>query len=160
MDMRETVLSWLRDAHAMEAAAVDNLERNIDRFEDYPAVQAKFRDDLAQSKQHLQEIEQCLDRMGGDRSMLKDMAMKFAGMVQPYVGAVSNDEVVKHMLAAHAYENFELASYRSLAAAAESIGDAQIKDMCERSLQHKRQMAEWIDEQLPMVTKDYLRRVH
>src|SRR5690606_20412610 len=98
--------------------------------------------------------------MGGDRSRLKDMAMKFAGMVQPYVGGAAKDEVVKHMLAAHAYENFEMASYRSLAAAAESIGDAQIKDMCERSLQQKRQMADWIDQQLPMVTKEYLRRVH
>lgn len=160
MEMRETVLSWLRDAHAMEAAAVNNLEKNIERFDGYPMVQTKFREDLTFSKQHLQEIEQCLDQMGADRSMLKDMAMKFAGAMQPYLGAMSSDEPVKHLLAANAYEHFEMASYRSLSAAAEMIGDTRLKDICERSLRQKQQMAEWIDAQLPSVTKEYLNRAH
>lgn len=160
MDMRETVVTWLRDAHAMEAAAVSNLERNLDRFEGYPSVQVKFREDLEQSKQHLAEIERCLDALGADRSMLKDLAMKFSGVMQPYLGAMAKDEVVKHLLAAHAYENFEVASYRSLSAAAEALGDMQIKSMAERSLMQKKAMADWIDQQLPMVTQDYLRRAH
>lgn len=160
MDTRDTVVSWLKDAHAMEAAAVSSLERNIDRFKGYPTVQQKFREDLQQSKQHLQEIDQCLDRMGADRSMLKDMAMKFSGVMQPYVGAMSDDEVVKHLLAAQAYENFEVASYRSLAAAAEHIGEPQIKDMAERSLHQKKMMSEWIEQQLPTVTRQYLSRAH
>ncbi|MBF0307763.1 MAG: DUF892 family protein [Alphaproteobacteria bacterium] len=159
MEMRETVLAWLRDAHAMEAAAIDNLERNIDRFDEYPSVQQKFREDLEQSKRHVEELDLILDKMGGDRSVLKDMSMKFAGMMQPYLGAMASDEVVKHLLAAHAYENFEVASYRSLAAAAEQIGEMQLKDMAERSLGQKKMMADWIDQQLPSVTREYLRKV-
>ena len=160
MEMRETVVSWLRDAHAMEAAGGDNLEKNIDRFDGYPMVQQKFREDLTFSKQHLQDIEQCLDQMGADRSMLKDLAMKFAGTMQPYLGAMSSDEPVKHLLAAHAYEHFEMASYRSLSAAADTIGNPRLKEVCERSLRQKQEMAAWIDAQLPSVTKDYLSRAH
>ncbi|MBF0333762.1 MAG: DUF892 family protein [Alphaproteobacteria bacterium] len=158
MEMRETVVAWLRDAHAMEAAAIENLERNIKRFDDFPSVQQKFREDLEQSKRHVEEIDLMLDKMGADRSVLKDLGMKFSGMMQPYLGAMASDEVVKHLLAAHAYENFEVASYRSLAAAAEQIGEMQLKDMAERSLGQKKMMADWIDQQLPSVTREYLRK--
>ncbi|MBW7849399.1 MAG: DUF892 family protein [Rhodospirillales bacterium] len=159
MDKRETVVSWLRDAHAMEAAAVSNLERNIDRFKDYPTVQQKFREDLEQTRTHVRDLEQCLDQLGADRSALKDMAMKFTGVVQPYITAMSRDEALKHLLAANAYENFEVACYQSLLAAAEEAGVPQVKAVAERSLRQKKEMADWINQQVPVVTRDYLRRV-
>jgi ferritin-like metal-binding protein YciE len=159
-EMRDTVVTWLRDAHAMESAAVTNLEKNVDRFSEYPHIQSRLREDLQQTKTHVQEIEECLDRLGADRSMLKDLGMKFAGAMQPYLTAMAPDEPVKHLLAAHAYEHFEMASYKSLAAAAEQIGEPAIRDMAERSMTQKKQMAEWISEQLPVVTREYLSRAH
>ncbi len=159
-DMRETVVTWLKDAHAMESAAVSNLEKNVDRFSEYPQIQTRLREDLEQTKGHVREIEQCLDRMGADRSALKDLGMKFAGAMQPYMTAMSSDEPVKHLLAAHAYEHFEMASYKSLAVAAEQIGEPQIREMAERSMTQKRMMADWLGEQLPGVTKEYLSRKH
>lgn len=157
-EMRETVVTWLKDAHAMESAAVSNLEKNVDRLSEYPQVQARFREDLEQTKAHVREIEQCLDRLGADRSTLKDLGMKFAGAMQPYLTAMSADEPVKHLLAAHAYEHFEMASYKSLAAAAEQIGEPHIREMAERSMAQKKMMADWLGEQLPVVTRQYLSR--
>jgi ferritin-like metal-binding protein YciE len=158
-DTRETVVSWLRDAHAMEAAAVDNIERNIDRFEDFPPVQQVFRDDLEVSRRNSEELEMVLDRLGADRSALKDMAMKFASSMQPLAAGMSSDDVVKHMLAAQAYKHFEVASFRSLSTAAETMGDEQIKALCDRSVDEKKRLAARIEESLPQVTRDYLARL-
>jgi ferritin-like metal-binding protein YciE len=158
-DTRETVVSWLRDAHAMEAAAVDNIERNIDRFEDYPPVQQVFREDLEVSRRNSQELETALERLGADRSALKDMGMKFASSMQPLAAGISSDDLVKHMLVAQAYKHFEVASFRSLSTAAETIGDTQIKTLCDRSVDQKKRLAARIEESLPQVTRDYLARL-
>jgi ferritin-like metal-binding protein YciE len=64
------------------------------------------------------------------------------------------------MLAAQAYKHFEVASFRSLSTAAETIGDPQIKALCDRSVDEKKQLAARIEESLPEVTRDYLARVH
>jgi ferritin-like metal-binding protein YciE len=159
-DTRETVVSWLRDAHAMEAAAVDNIEKNIDRFEEYPTVQQVFREDLEVSRRNSKELETVLDRLGADRSTLKDMGMKFASSIQPLVAGAASDDVIKHMLAAQAYKHFEVASFRSLSTAAETIGDSQIKDLCDRSVEEKKRLAARFEENLPQVTREYLARVH
>ncbi len=156
----DTVVTWLKDAHAMESAAVSNIEKNIDRFKTYPEVQQTFQQDLAETRRNVQQIEGFLDRLGADRSALKDLGMKFAGAVQPYLGAVSGDEPVKHMLAAHAYENFEVASFHSLTAAAEQMGDAEIRDACQRSMSEKKRIADALDRQIPLVTRQYLSRKH
>lgn len=159
-DTRETVVSWLRDAHAMEAAAVDNIEKNIDHFEDYPTVQQVLRDDMDVSRRNSQELETALERLGADRSALKDMGMKFASTMQSLVTGAPSDDVVKHMLAAQAYKHFEVASFRSLSTAAETIGDPQIKALCDRAGDEKKQLAARFEESLPQVTRDYLARVH
>jgi ferritin-like metal-binding protein YciE len=159
-DTRDTVVAWLRDAHAMEAAAVDNIEKNLDRFEEYPSVQQVFREDLEVSRRNTQELENVLERLGADRSALKDMGMKFASSMQPLIAGAARDDVVKHMLAAQAYKHFEVASFRSLSTAAETIGDPQLKAVCDRSVDEKKQLAARYEESLPQVTRDYLARVH
>lgn len=157
-EIRETVVSWLRDAHAMEEAAVSNLEKNIDRFREYPEMERVFREDLEDSRRNSAEIEASLERLGTSTSALKDAGMKFTGALQPFMGGMSGDDVVKHMLAAQAYKHFEVASFRSLATAAETLGDAQIKALCERSSQQKKAVAARIEENLPRVTQVYLTR--
>jgi ferritin-like metal-binding protein YciE len=159
-DTHDTVVAWLRDAHAMEAAAVDNIEKNIDRFEDYPTVQQVFREDLDVSRRNSKELETTLERLGADRSALKDMGMKFASSMQPLLVGASSDDVVKHMLAAQAYKHFEVASFRSLSAAAETIADPQLKALCDRSVDEKKELAARYEENLPQVTRAYLAQVH
>ncbi|MGC2855225.1 DUF892 family protein [Novispirillum sp. DQ9] len=159
-EIRETVVSWLRDAHAMEEAAVNNLEKNVDRFREYPEMEQVFREDLEQSRRTSAELEASLERLGSGTSALKDAGMKFAGAMQPFMAGMSGDDVVKHMLAAQAYKHFEVASFRSLAAAAETLGDAQIKALCERSSEQKKAVAARIEANLPTVTRSYLARAH
>lgn len=153
---RDVLVSWLRDAHAMEAAAAKNLKHNVERFRDDPKIRDRFAAHQAFTEKQVEELEGCLERLGADNSTLKDAGMKLAGLMQPYLTAGSSDEHVKHLLAAHAYEHFEMASYHALAAAARASGEDRIAALCEDFMREEGEMARWIDDCIPEVSRRYM----
>src|SRR5688572_13666243 len=128
---REDLLNWLRDAHAMEAATVDNLDKLIDTAKDYPNLQQELRKHLTVSLQQREGIEQQLEKLGADTSALKDWAMKVAGNLQPVLSWFTPDSIPKNCLAAYAYECFEIASYQSLRGAAQELQLLDLEHFCE-----------------------------
>ncbi|MCA1972824.1 MAG: ferritin-like domain-containing protein [Caenispirillum sp.] len=157
-DPKDTLISWLRDAHAMEVAAAKNLKHNVDRFRDDPEIRDRFDAHRIFTEGQAEELERCLERLGADPSTLKDTAMKLSGLMQPYMTAFSSDEQVKHLLAAHAYEHFEMASYHALKEAASVAGEAAIGEICTRFMQAQREMAEWIDSMIPKVSRRFIQQ--
>lgn len=154
---KDTLIAWLRDAHAMEKSTVDNQERLIERLKDYPQLSARFQQHLEESRRQVERIEGCLDRLGADRSVLKDVATRAVGVVEAYGSALTPDDPVKNCLAAYATKSFEIASYTSLGAAAAAFGEPEIQRVCEESLQEERAMATWLEQHIPEVTQQYLR---
>ncbi len=63
----------------------------------------------------------------------------------------------KNCLAAHAYEGLEIASYRSILGAAEELGMTDLRTMCERFIREEQEMANFLFEHLPEITRQYLR---
>ena len=155
---KDDVISWLRDAHAMEAATVRNLEKLIDRAQEYPSLKVQLQRHLEISRRQETDIEAQLKTLGADTSILKDLAMRFTGWIEPFLGALAPDEMPKHCLAAHGWENFEIASYRSLEGAAEELGLQDLKAMCERAVREEQEMAKYLFDNLPDITRQYLRR--
>ena len=151
------VVAWLRDAHAMEAAHVDNLERLIGLANDYPQLKAQLQRHLEASKRQRDEIERELERLGSDTSTLKDWAMRLSGRIEPLLSMFTRDAMPKHCLAAHGYEAFEIASYRSMLGAAEELGMTELRAMCERFISEEQEMANFLFEHLPEITRQYLR---
>jgi ferritin-like metal-binding protein YciE len=155
---KDDLISWLRDAHAMEAATTGNLERLIGRANDYPQLKSQLQRHLEVSRRQCDEVEQQLKKLGSDTSTLKDLAMRFTGWMQPYVGALTADEMPKHCLAAHAWEQFEVASYRSMLGAAQELGIDDLQQMCERFDREEQEMAQFLFDHLPQITRQYLQR--
>lgn len=154
----EVLADWLRDAHAMERATIDNIERLVDRLRDHPDVVQRYREHLVASRRQLERIDLCLRTIGAEPSILKDTATRLMGILEAYLPSVSDDEAVKHCLAAYAWENFEIASYTALIAAADAGGHPVIKQACQQSLAEERAMADWLAQRLPQVTQQYLHR--
>jgi len=134
MARRETLLAWLRDAHAMERATIDNLQRQVERTDEYPQLQAKLEEHLDQSRDQLRRVEDCLHRLGTDPSMVKDAATRLTGYVETWLAGMAPDEIVKNCMATYAFEHFEVASYRALAAAAQECGELDVMRVCEEIL--------------------------
>ena len=154
---KQTLIAWLRDAHAMERATVDNLDRLADRLSRYPQLAARFREHWRESLGQVEHIETCLKNLGSDTSTFKDLTSRFIGIAQAYAVAVVPDEIVKDCLAAYASRHFEIAAYVSLGAAALALEEPEIARMCNEHLQQERTMASWLEQQIPEVTLEFLR---
>lgn len=154
---KQTLVAWLRDAHAMERASVDALDRLADRLSRFPDLAAGFRENWRVSMSQVEAIERCLKALGSDTSTFKDLASRFMGIAQSYAVAVAPDEVVKDCLAAYAYRNFEIAVYLSIGAAALTLEEPDVARMCETHLQQERAMVAWLERQIPEVTVEFLR---
>ncbi|MGH8209847.1 MAG: ferritin-like domain-containing protein [Steroidobacteraceae bacterium] len=154
---KHTLVTWLRDAHAMEQASVDNLDRLADRLSRNPQLAVPFREHWRESVGQVERIAACLKSLGSDTSTFKDLTSRFMGIAQAYAVAVLPDEPVKDCLAAYAFKHFEIATYVSLAAAAKELEEPEIVRMCDEHLQQERAMASWLEQQIPGVTLEFLR---
>ncbi len=154
---KQTLVAWLRDAHAMERASVDTLDRLADRLARFPQLALGFREHWRESVDQVEHIERCLKQLGSDTSTFKDLTSRFIGIAQAYAVAVVPDEVVKDCLAVYASRHFEIAAYVSLGAAALALEEPEVARMCEEHLQQERSMSNWLEQQIPEVTLEFLR---
>ncbi len=158
MEAREHLVDWLRDAHGMEKKAEEILEKQADRLDGYPEMQTRIRRHVEETRRHADRVAECISRYDGDSSKTKDVMSKMMGNVAALTNAMADDEVVKNALGDFAFENFEIASYRSLVKAAEAVGDSQTAEVCREILREEENMARFIGENIPMITASFLER--
>lgn len=152
----ESLIAWLRDAHAMEVQAQSFLETQVDRLENYPEALPRLRSHLEETKEHRALVERCLTSLGEDPSTFKDVGMKVVANIQGMLHSMARDEVLKNALASAAFEQFEAASYRMLVTAAEKAGEPEIARTCESIMEQEISMADWAWGQLQPLTEKYL----
>ena len=154
---KDDLITWLRDAHAMEVAHIDNIERLVGVTDDYPQLKAQLQRHLDVTRRQREEIQRQLENMGSDTSTLKDWVMRIPGRLEPLLSLFTPDSMPKNCLAAHGYEAFEIASYRSMLGAAEELGMTDLRAMCERFIREEQEMATFLFDNLPGITRQYLR---
>lgn len=99
-----------------------------------------------------------LDRNGISRSVLKDSMSKMAAMGQSIGGMFPSDEIVKGSISGYVFEQFEIACYTSLLAAAKKAGDTASIPTIEAILKEEMQMADWLIKHIPQTTEQFLLR--
>lgn len=154
----ENYHDWLRDAHAMEKQAESMLSKMSGRLEHYPALEQRLAQHLDETKHQLSLLERLLDNHGIDHSVMKDVMGKMAATGQAVGGMFNSDEVVKGAISGYVFENAEIASYTSLIAAAEQVGDAEGVRVLTEIREQEVAMAEWLLQHLPEVTQQFLQR--
>lgn len=158
MERRKHLVNWLRDAHGMEMKAAEILNRQAERLDEYPEMRDRILRHVEETQSQAERVAGCIKRLDGDSSTLKDMTGKLMGNVAAITNAMAEDEVVKNALADFAFENFEIASYRSLIKAAEAAGDEQTANVCREILREEEEMAAFVGEQIPEITRTFLER--
>src|SRR3954451_22453928 len=141
----------------MEAATTDNLERLVARADQFSQLKAQMQRHVEISRRQAEEIEGQLKALGSDTSMLKDMAMRVAGRLEPLLSGITADDMPKHCIAAHSWEQFEIGAYRSMLGAADELGMSELQQICERFIREEQEMANVFFEQLRAITRQYLR---
>jgi ferritin-like metal-binding protein YciE len=153
---RDIFITGLRNAHAMEIQARELMERQSERLDEYPEVRAKVQAHLQETNEQLRRLEQCLDACGESSSGIKDTTQSAMANLQAMGHAMAGDEILKNTFANNAFENFEIAAYKSLLALCHAAGFEQARALLEASLGEEGRMADWIDANVEKVTMAYL----
>jgi ferritin-like metal-binding protein YciE len=152
----EQIITWLRDAHAMETSLDQVLIRHIAAAADHPDVQARLEQHRAETRQHAEQVAEALQELGASVSAVKSTAASFMGAMEGMSTAVFRDELVKNALADYAVEHFEIGCYSALVAAAEDAGLDELARTCSGILRSEVEMANWLEDQIPALTRAFL----
>jgi ferritin-like metal-binding protein YciE len=158
MDSHQQIITWLRDAHAMELSMENVLQRHIEDAQDAPVMRERLEQHLEETRGHADRVRRCLDALGGQTSTVKSMAASWIGVMQGMSTGMFQDELVKNALADYAMEHFEIACYTALLTAAEDANLDEVVDAVGDILAEEEAMSEWLREQIPDVTRMYLER--
>jgi ferritin-like metal-binding protein YciE len=153
--LRELFITGLKNAHGLEKQALSIMEPQASRLENYPEVEEKLRNHIQETNGQITRIEEILDELDESHSGLKDAAMSMAGGMAAIGHSLASDEILKNSFANYAFENFEIASYKSLLVLAEDGGFRSAVPLLQQTLGEEQRMAEWIDQSLPMITRRY-----
>lgn len=148
----------LRNQHAVENQAVELLERQVGRLENYPAMRERMHAHIEESREQARRIDEILAALDTSASSFKDTAMSFMGNMAAMMHAPASDEVVKNSLANFAFEHYEIASYMSLITLAEAVQHSAALQLLGQSLREEQAMAQWIADHLKETTLTFLQR--
>ncbi|MDX6806970.1 ferritin-like domain-containing protein [Terrihabitans rhizophilus] len=152
----ELYITALRNAHALENQALSIMKPQISRLENYPDVLRQLEMHSAETEQQITRLEGLLQNLNETHSALKDTALSFSGAMAALGHSVAGDEILKNTFANYAFENFEIASYKSLITLAEASGNTRDVSALEQTLGEEIAMASWIENNIEPVTRRFL----
>jgi ferritin-like metal-binding protein YciE len=154
---RDIYVTGLINAHGLENQAIQLMERQVERYENYPAMAQRLREHIEETRRQARRLEELLGLLGSAPSTVKDVGMSIMGNLAAMTQAVMQDEVIKNTFANFAFEHYEIAAYRALLTMAEVAGDANGPPLLRESLDEELRMAKWIEDHLDETTRTYMR---
>jgi ferritin-like metal-binding protein YciE len=142
-DIESELVSYLTDAHAIEAQALQLLETGpaIAGFDELAEV---FQDHLEETREQRRLIEERLEAHDGKPSRFQNAGLRIGAInIGGFFGA-QPDTPLKLAGFAFAFEHLEIAAYELLRRVAERAGDAETVAVAERIAAEERTAAERI----------------
>lgn len=152
---RDTYVTGLVNARALETQAIELISRQLDRLQSYPEVEAVLRKHLAESEEQRSRLDGLLEAQGTSHSSIKDFITGVMGNMAAMGHVPMQDEIIKNSLANYAFEHFEIASYKSLLTLADLAGDTRAPAVLNLSLSEEQRMAQWCEDNLDAITRKY-----
>lgn len=113
-DVKDLYVTALRNTHAMELQALQIMERQVERLENYPEMAQALRRHIEETHVQRDRLESALGALGEGPSHVKEGVLGLVGNLMALGHTPASDEVVKNALANQAFENYEIAAYRAL----------------------------------------------
>lgn len=154
-DSQDIFVTGLRDAHAMENQALSIMKPQVSRIENYPEVARRLEQHIAETEGQIQRLERVLDGLGENNSSLKDAALSLGGSMAAIGHSMAPDEIIKNSFANFAFENYEIAAYKSLLALASQSDNTLAADLLAQNLDEELAMADWLEQNIESVTLQY-----
>lgn len=153
---RDVFVTGLKNAHGVEQQALTLMDRQIERADTFAEVADMLRLHRVETEAQITRLETLLQGLEESPSGLKDAALKMSGNMAALGHAFADDEVLKNAFANFAFENFEIAAYRSLITLADIGGYSAALDPLKQTLQEEERMAAMVEQSLPRLTEKFL----
>ena len=154
--LRSVFVTGLQNAHAVENQALALLDRQLGRLVNYPELCERLRAHRGETEVQIRRLDEILASFNSSSSGWKDMAMNFMGNMAALGNVMAADEVLKDQLVNYAFENFEIASYRSLIAMSDAGDFQDATRLLRDTLREEEAMAAWVLDTLPDLTLKYV----
>jgi ferritin-like metal-binding protein YciE len=152
---RDLFITGLKNAHAMESQALAIMRPQLKRIENYPEISRQLEKHIAETEVQIERLEGVLSGLGTDKSALKDAALSMAGTMAAMGHVPAADEILKNSFANYAFENYEIAAYKSLIALAQAAGQSQAVTELQKNLDEEQAMADWLSQNIETVTRKF-----
>ncbi len=139
-DLGEQLNKYLADAHAIEAQAIQLLERGPSIVGD-PELARLFAEHLEETRGQQELVQERLDARGGSPSKLKDAALRLGALNWGMFFQAQPDTPGKLAAFAYAFEHLEIGGYEQLKRVAERARDTETVGIAERILAQERAAA-------------------
>jgi ferritin-like metal-binding protein YciE len=140
-EMKEELVKFLQNAHAMEEKSLQTLQAAVAVAGD-PQLESLYQGHIGETQRHLELLKERLETHDASRSVLKDLAGRLAAAGVGAGLVAQPDTPAKLLAVAYGFENFEIASYELLRRVAERAGDQDAVEMADKILVNERQAAE------------------
>jgi ferritin-like metal-binding protein YciE len=148
----------LAEVHAIESQSLELLKKAEDLMRPHGLAQI-YTQHLEETRRQIAWVEQQLQALGADPSMLEDTLMKLGGLSWGMFFQSQTDTPAKLAVFAYAVEHLEIAAYELLRRVASRIRDLETEGLCQRILAEERSMTERLVETFAPAAEATLRIV-
>jgi ferritin-like metal-binding protein YciE len=131
----------LAEAHAIEAHSIELLESGKKMIE-HPTWRGLFDEHLVQTRHQQKILEQRIESLGGDPSVLEDAALKIGGLNWSTFFGAQRDPLPKFAAFMFAFEHLEAGGYEQLRRVADRAGDLGTEVAVDQILFEERRAAD------------------
>lgn len=142
-DLGDLVVTYLADAHAIEAQALQLLAKAPD-IAGSRELEATYSEHRHETEAQQALVRKRLDALGGGPSAIKDAGLRLGALNWGAFFQAQPDTPGKLAAFAYAFEHLEIAGYEQLARVARRAGDEDTVAACEVILAQERSAAERI----------------
>jgi ferritin-like metal-binding protein YciE len=133
--------SYLTDAHAIEAQAIELLSKGAD-IAGQDDLSSVFREHLEETHEHQRLIDERLQARDASSSKIKDAALRLGALNWGGFFGAQPDTPAKLAGFAYAFEHLEIAAYELLLRVAQRVSDSETEAVAERILNEERTAAD------------------
>lgn len=149
-------VTGMKNAHAMENQALSIMKPQVQRIENYPDMRARLEQHIGETEGQLSRLDTIFEDLQERHSGFKDTVLSVGGSMAAIGHAMAGDEVLKDTFANHAFENYEIAAYRSLIHLSEMMSLENVTPLLTQNLREEEEMAQWIKAHIDAVTERYV----
>jgi ferritin-like metal-binding protein YciE len=140
-DLDTRLNKYLADAHAIEAQAIQLLQRGP-KIAGESALAKLMEEHLAETRRHQDIVEARLSARGGSTNALKDAALRLGALNWGAFFQSQPDTPAKLAAFAYAFEHLEIGGYEQLVRVAQRAGDTETATAAQGILAEERAAAE------------------